>query len=143
MVGFWKGEVPARPAAPPQGRRMRQRKIKLCENEEAEEEEEEEEEEGEEEEEERERPGANMSIPAPPFSEEAPCPRWLQAAMEAGKEVEEGVKVGAMTPELATGGLAVLDRIWERVDAGEKEGGREGEGKEGPPPSYQSCFQGF
>ncbi|GAB5037613.1 Hypothetical protein NocV09_09200010 [Nannochloropsis oceanica] len=150
MVGFWKGELPARPAAPPQGRRRR-KKIKTVGSERgkaattvaAGEKEEEEEAEEEEDEEERARPRANMSIPAPPFSDEAPCPRWLQAAMEAGKEVEEGVKVGAMTPELATGGLAVLDRIWERVDAGEKEGGREGEGKEEPPPSYQSCFQGF
>ena len=129
MVGFWKGEVPARPAAPPQGRKC------LSNGEGGTEEEEEEDEE------EKERPGANMSVPAPPFSEEAPPPRWLQAAMEAGREVEVGREGGTVTPKLATGGLAALDKIWQKVDG--EEGRREEGAKEEPPPLYQNCFQGF
>ena len=132
MVGFWRGEVPARPAAPPQGRKVREREGEGGGNEEEEEEEEEEE---------KEQPGANMSVPAPPFSEEAPCPRWLQAAMEAGREVEVGREGGTMTPKLAIGGLGALDKIWQRVNG--EEGGREGDAKEKLPPLYQNCFQGF
>ena len=143
MVGFWKGEVKAVPAAPPRKERG--------------------EEEAEEEEEEEERPGASMALPDPAA---LPCPSWLQQATKTMGEVEEVREEGWEAPE-AKGGLAVLDSVWERIDAGEGGGGGGGEERDTrevrvpggdvlclhslmypfllptQAPEYSACFQGF